>query len=142
MQAASGDVSPISWNFAKFLVAKDGTVFARYTASCKVLLLGMVLLLASPCGECVLLSNLVTLYRTLYIPLPGTTMVLLANGGNKTKDEHVCPCCISLSLQQQQAQHIKCDKAACIGIWHIHGSTCTTCFVPGTLSYHSSHADT
>ena len=29
LQAASGDASPISWNFAKFLVAKDGTVFAR-----------------------------------------------------------------------------------------------------------------
>lgn len=28
-QAASGDESPIPWNFAKFLVKKDGTVFAR-----------------------------------------------------------------------------------------------------------------
>jgi len=33
LKAASGDVSPISWNFAKFLVAKDGTVFARYGPS-------------------------------------------------------------------------------------------------------------
>ena len=29
VQAASGDTSPISWNFAKFLVKKDGTVFGR-----------------------------------------------------------------------------------------------------------------
>ncbi len=32
LQAASGDTSPISWNFAKFLVKKDGTVFGRYSA--------------------------------------------------------------------------------------------------------------
>lgn len=32
LQAASGDTSPISWNFAKFLVKKDGTVFGRYNA--------------------------------------------------------------------------------------------------------------
>ncbi|DBA70025.1 TPA: hypothetical protein ACH3X2_012323 [Trebouxia sp. C0005] len=31
--AASGDTSPISWNFAKFLVKKDGTVFGRYGPS-------------------------------------------------------------------------------------------------------------
>ncbi|KAL3160400.1 hypothetical protein ABBQ32_010724 [Trebouxia sp. C0010 RCD-2024] len=30
LKAASGDESPIPWNFAKFLVKKDGTVFARY----------------------------------------------------------------------------------------------------------------
>ena len=29
LQAASGDTSPIPWNFAKFLVKKDGTVFGR-----------------------------------------------------------------------------------------------------------------
>ncbi|DBA97872.1 TPA: hypothetical protein ACH3X3_012731 [Trebouxia sp. C0006] len=33
LQAASGDTSPISWNFAKFLVKKDGTVFGRYGPS-------------------------------------------------------------------------------------------------------------
>jgi len=32
LQAGSGDTSPISWNFAKFLVKKDGTVFGRYNA--------------------------------------------------------------------------------------------------------------
>lgn len=30
LKDASGDTSPISWNFAKFLVRKDGTVFGRY----------------------------------------------------------------------------------------------------------------
>ena len=29
LQEASGDTSPIPWNFAKFLVKKDGTVFGR-----------------------------------------------------------------------------------------------------------------
>ena len=29
LQAASGDTSAIPWNFAKFLVKKDGTVFGR-----------------------------------------------------------------------------------------------------------------
>lgn len=29
LQEASGDTSPIPWNFAKFLVRKDGTVFGR-----------------------------------------------------------------------------------------------------------------
>ncbi|KAL0018935.1 hypothetical protein WJX79_007706 [Trebouxia sp. C0005] len=33
IDAASGDTSPISWNFAKFLVKKDGTVFGRYGPS-------------------------------------------------------------------------------------------------------------
>ncbi|KAL0029397.1 hypothetical protein WJX77_004644 [Trebouxia sp. C0004] len=33
LKAASGDTSPISWNFAKFLVKKDGTVFGRYGPS-------------------------------------------------------------------------------------------------------------
>ena len=28
-QEASGDTSPIPWNFAKFLVKKDGIVFGR-----------------------------------------------------------------------------------------------------------------
>ncbi|DBB11502.1 TPA: hypothetical protein ACH3X3_006907 [Trebouxia sp. C0006] len=30
LKEASGDNSPIPWNFAKFLVKKDGTVFGRY----------------------------------------------------------------------------------------------------------------
>ncbi|KAL3139350.1 hypothetical protein ABBQ38_003685 [Trebouxia sp. C0009 RCD-2024] len=30
LKEASGDTSPIPWNFAKFLVRKDGTVFGRY----------------------------------------------------------------------------------------------------------------
>ncbi|KAL0042889.1 hypothetical protein WJX79_002809 [Trebouxia sp. C0005] len=30
LKEASGDASPIPWNFAKFLVKKDGTVFGRY----------------------------------------------------------------------------------------------------------------
>lgn len=31
LKAASGDSSPISWNFEKFLVARDGSVYGRYT---------------------------------------------------------------------------------------------------------------
>lgn len=30
LKEASGDTSSIPWNFAKFLVKKDGTVFGRY----------------------------------------------------------------------------------------------------------------
>lgn len=33
LKAASGDTSPITWNFAKFLVKRDGTVFGRYGPS-------------------------------------------------------------------------------------------------------------
>ena len=38
LQVASGDTSPIPWNFAKFLVRQDGTVYGRCVSSgCHVL---------------------------------------------------------------------------------------------------------
>lgn len=30
LKVASGDTGPIGWNFAKFLVRKDGTVYGRF----------------------------------------------------------------------------------------------------------------
>jgi hypothetical protein len=34
LKVASGDTSPILWNFAKFIVRRDGTVQGRWVGGC------------------------------------------------------------------------------------------------------------